>query len=144
MESPSTGETTRIAARASIVDSFKGCGLSGVRIDKEELRRRLLMPQYLRFAVRDSIRCKDPTAGESHFRNRVEENVEPPEAPMVVFINPHSGGRHGPVLKERLQQLISEEQVPADFLFSLTEEILTKTSFASISIYQFLCICVNV
>ncbi|XP_041019050.1 diacylglycerol kinase 4-like isoform X1 [Juglans microcarpa x Juglans regia] len=111
MESPSTGETTRIAARASIVDSFKGCGLSGVRIDKEELRRRLLMPQYLRFAVRDSIRLKDPTAGESHFHNRGEENVEPPEAPMVVFINPHSGGRHGPVLKERLQQLISEEQV---------------------------------
>ncbi|XP_041021570.1 diacylglycerol kinase 7-like [Juglans microcarpa x Juglans regia] len=113
MGSPSTGETTRIAARASMIDSLRGCALLGSQIDKAELRRRLLMPQYLRLAVRDSIRSKDPTAGMTwmHDRGGDEENLEPPEAPMIVFINPRSGGRHGPVLKERLQQLIAEEQV---------------------------------
>jgi diacylglycerol kinase (ATP) len=114
MESPVTGETTRIAARNSMIDSFRGCGLAGIRVDKEELRRTLLMPQYLRLAMRDSIRLKDPTAGEARLNERDGEvnNMEAPQAPMVVFINPRSGGRHGPMLKERLQQLIAEEQVP--------------------------------
>lgn len=114
MESPVTGETTRIAARNSMIESFRGCGLAGIRIDKEELRRTLLMPQYLRLAMRDSIRLKDPTAGEARLNERDGEvnNMEAPQAPMVVFINPRSGGRHGPMLKERLQQLIAEEQVP--------------------------------
>lgn len=113
MESPVTGETTRIAARNSMIESFRGCGLAGIRIDKEELRRTLLMPQYLRLAMRDSIRLKDPTAGEARLNERDGEvnNMEAPQAPMVVFINPRSGGRHGPMLKERLQQLIAEEQV---------------------------------
>ncbi|KAJ8751241.1 hypothetical protein K2173_016422 [Erythroxylum novogranatense] len=31
--------------------------------------------------------------------------------PMVVFINSKSGGHHGPKLKERLKQLMGEEQV---------------------------------
>lgn len=71
------------------------------------------MPQYLRFAMRDSIRLKDPAAGETRLSERgaEEANVEPPEAPMVIFINARSGGRHGPMLKQRLQQLIAEEQV---------------------------------
>lgn len=117
MESPATGETTRIAPRTSMIESFRGCGLAGMRIDKEELRRTLLMPQYLRLAMRDSIRLKDPAAGEARLIERDRDvdgegrNVEPPQAPMVVFINPLSGGRHGPMLKERLQQLIAEEQV---------------------------------
>jgi diacylglycerol kinase (ATP) len=129
MESPATGETTRIAARTSMVESFRGCGLAGMRIDKEELRRSLLMPQYLRLAMRDSIRLKDPTAGEARLneRDRDGESVEPPQAPIVVFINPRSGGRHGPMLKERLQQLIAEEQVPipsSSSSSSLTREIV--------------------
>jgi hypothetical protein len=32
-------------------------------------------------------------------------------APVVVFVNSKSGGRHGPELKVRLHELISEEQV---------------------------------
>lgn len=113
MKSPSTaGDTHKIAVRSSVIESFRACGLSGLRIDKEVLKQKLTMPEYLRFAMRDCIRLQDPTAGESHFRrNKGAGNVEPPEAPMVVFINPKSGGRHGPVLKERLQYLMSEEQV---------------------------------
>lgn len=101
-----------IAARSSLFDSLKGCGLSGIRIDKHELKTKLMMPQYLRLALRDSIRFKDPAAGAS--ATAPPENVAPPppEAPLVVFINPRSGGRHGQKLKQRLQQLISEEQVP--------------------------------
>lgn len=83
----------------------------GMRIDKEELRKRLIMPQYLRFAMRDSIRLKDPSAGETRFRERTDFNGETSDSPIVVFINARSGGRHGPELKERLHQLIAEEQV---------------------------------
>ena len=114
MESPASGSgetATRVVTRGSVIDSIRGCGLSGMRIDKEELRRRLVMPQYLRFAMRDAIRLQDPTAGEARFHERTDLNVGPPEAPIVVFINARSGGRHGPELKERLLQLIAEEQV---------------------------------
>ena len=69
------------------------------------------MPQYLRLAMQDSIRKNDVDGGDHHFRLRSSDDVPCPESPMVVFINSRSGGRHGPVLKERLQQLISEEQV---------------------------------
>ncbi|XP_057749151.1 diacylglycerol kinase 7-like [Arachis stenosperma] len=113
MEPPSaTGDTNKIAVRSSIVESIRGCGLSGMRIDKEDLKKQLAMPQYLRFAMRDSIRLQDPAAGESRYLSRTnDDDSSPPSSPMVVFINPKSGGRHGPALKERLQQLISDEQV---------------------------------
>ncbi|XVE98704.1 hypothetical protein REPUB_Repub03eG0130800 [Reevesia pubescens] len=106
--------TARIVARSSMMDSIRACGLSGlsgIRIDKEELRRRLLMPQYLRFGMLDSIKKKDVDGGDQHFALRGSDEVPCPESPIVVFINPRSGGRYGPLLKERLQQLISEEQV---------------------------------
>ncbi|CAL0325598.1 unnamed protein product [Lupinus luteus] len=110
--SSATGETNKVAVRSSILESFSGCGLSGIRIDKEELKKQLTMPQYLRFAMRDSIRHQDPGAGESRYIRRNDgEDAATPLCPMVVFINPRSGGRHGPVLKERLQQLMSDEQV---------------------------------
>lgn len=123
--------TTRIASRSSMIESFKGCGLTGLRIDKEELQKKLRMPQHLRFAMRDSIRLQDPRAGESRLpgassiagstfvpETDPETKEEPSESPMVVFINPRSGGRHGPLLKERLQMLISEEQVHTTSLVS--------------------------
>ncbi|KAH0867145.1 hypothetical protein HID58_074167, partial [Brassica napus] len=112
-----------VAARSSTVDStaaMRGCGLANltwVGVDKEELRQRLLMPEYLRLAMRDCIKRKDATAIPDHLLlpgGGVADMA--PLAPMVVFINPKSGGRHGPVLKERLQQLMSDEQV-----FDLTE-----------------------
>ncbi|GMI92872.1 diacylglycerol kinase 4 [Hibiscus trionum] len=117
MDSPSAeGEssTALIAARSCMMDSIRSLGLSGlagVKIDKEELTRRLLMPQYLRLAMLDSIRKQDVDGGDHHFPLSGSDDVPCPESPMVVFINPRSGGRIGPVLKERLQELISEEQV---------------------------------
>ncbi|KAK8649777.1 hypothetical protein V6N13_139436 [Hibiscus sabdariffa] len=114
MDSPTpagNSSTTRIVARSSMMDWIRACGLAGVRIDKEELRGRLLMPQHLRLAMLDSIRKQDVDGGDHHFRSRSSDGVPIPESPMVVFINSRSGGRNGPVLKERLQQLISEEQV---------------------------------
>ncbi|KAK7859517.1 diacylglycerol kinase 3 [Quercus suber] len=82
-----------------------------MRIDKEEIWQRLVMPQYLRFAMRDTIHFQDPTATKARFHERTDLNVGPPEAPVVVFINACSGGRHKLKLKERLHQLIAEEQV---------------------------------
>ncbi|XP_019056868.1 PREDICTED: diacylglycerol kinase 7 isoform X4 [Tarenaya hassleriana] len=129
MESPrSLGEAStakfvaaeRPAAAADDVASKRGCGLKGltwVGVDREELRRRLAMPEYLRLAMRECIRRRDATAIPDHLLLPGGATADmAPEAPMVVFINPKSGGRHGPVLKERLQQLMTDEQV-----FDLTE-----------------------
>ncbi|KAJ4958228.1 hypothetical protein NE237_025339 [Protea cynaroides] len=102
-------ESTRVAARSSLVDSFRGCGLKGMRIVKEDLKKRILIPEYLRLAMRDSIRFKNPNAGQEHVGDLKEEVA--PEAPMVVFVNSKSGGRHGTVLKGRLQELMGVEQV---------------------------------
>ncbi|KAI9125477.1 hypothetical protein K1719_002895 [Acacia pycnantha] len=115
MDGPSTArDSHKITVRSSVTESLQACGLSGLRIDKEELKQKLMMPQYLRVAMRDCIRLEDPTAGESHFigsKSDGDGNVKPPEAPMVIFINRKSGGRLGPVLKERLQYLMGAEQV---------------------------------
>lgn len=114
----STADDVTIAARSSLIDSLRGCGLSGIPIDKAHLKANLIMPQYLRLALRDSIRFKDPTA-----KITTPENVLPPEAPLVVFINPRSGGRHGQKLKQRLQHLISDEQVYCFVCFTTCYEI---------------------
>lgn len=95
-----------------MIDSLRGCGLSGIRIDKEDLRRRILIPKYLRLAMRRAINSKDISSGvDSADLVAAEEVHLPPESPMVVFINSRSGGRHGPDLMLRLQQLMGEEQV---------------------------------
>lgn len=116
MESPTStgGSSARIVpARSSMIDSIRGCGLSGVRIDKENLKKKLLIPEYLRHAIRDSIKSKDPDAQARRYFNNGElcAREEAPDGPMVVFVNSKSGGRHGPELKERLQQLMGAEQV---------------------------------
>ncbi|TXG60946.1 hypothetical protein EZV62_012309 [Acer yangbiense] len=108
MDSPSS--TTRIGTRSSMIDSFRGCGLSGIRIDKEELKRTVSIPEYLRTAMLDSIKQKDVAACQRHLVP-AENDVDTPDAPLVVFINSRSGGRHGPELKLRLQQLMGSEQV---------------------------------
>ncbi|XAR51207.1 Diacylglycerol kinase [Bertholletia excelsa] len=110
MESP----RARASARSSVIDSIKGCGIAKVRIPKEDLKRRMEMPQYLRLAMRQAIEAKDVDAGKSQYDLVVAgggEAAQSPESPIVVFINSRSGGRHGPELKGRLEDLISEEQV---------------------------------
>ncbi|KAK2646546.1 hypothetical protein Ddye_021741 [Dipteronia dyeriana] len=108
MDSPSS--TTRIGTRSSMIDSFRGCGLSGIRIDKEELKRTVSIPEYLRTAMLDSIKQKEVAACQRH-SVLAENDVDTPDAPLVVFINSRSGGRYGPELKLRLQQLMGPEQV---------------------------------
>ncbi|KAH9618393.1 hypothetical protein KSS87_019926 [Heliosperma pusillum] len=98
------GETS---FRTAMMDSFRG-----LRVDREELRRRISIPQYLRLAIRRAIYSKDVAAGVDSADLLAADEVDiPPEGPMVVFINSRSGGRHGPELKLRLQQLMGEEQV---------------------------------
>ncbi|MBA0710242.1 hypothetical protein Golax_025229, partial [Gossypium laxum] len=92
--------------------SLKGCGFSsftGFRAEKEDVLR-LAMPLYLRLAMLDCIKKKDVDAGDQHFQTSGSED-DPCENPVVVFINPRSGGRNGSVLQDRLQHMISQEQV---------------------------------
>ncbi|CAK9187310.1 unnamed protein product [Ilex paraguariensis] len=115
MDSPPGSESaTRVAARSSVIDSLKGCTLAGVGIPKEELRKKITVPQYLRLAMKEAIEAKDVDGGRRHFEATHvagAETVELAEAPLVVFINSRSGGRHGPELKARLQDLMGAEQV---------------------------------
>ncbi|KAL6555207.1 Diacylglycerol kinase 4 [Orobanche gracilis] len=106
---PSAAPTSSSASgRSSVVDSLRGFTLSGVRIPKEELRKKITFPRYLRLAMREAIEARNAGAPAV---DRPHEAAEPAEWPMVVFINSKSGGRHGPELKARLQELMSEEQV---------------------------------
>ncbi|XP_020993693.2 diacylglycerol kinase 4 [Arachis duranensis] len=111
--SSTTGDTyIKTPLRSStLINSLRGCGLSNVRIDTKNLRQNLTMPQYLRCAMRDSIRLQDLITEETRTIDSVDNEITAERTPLVVFINPRSGGRHGPVLKERLQHLMSEEQV---------------------------------
>ncbi|GAB2219158.1 hypothetical protein Droror1_Dr00006789 [Drosera rotundifolia] len=111
------GDSTRemTAARVSLLDSFGGCGISAMatatRIDRKELSRRISMPQYLRLAMRRAMRSKDVAAADTTAGLLEGEEKAGVEAPLVVFINSKSGGRRGPELKQRLVQLMGEEQV---------------------------------
>ncbi|KAH9291833.1 hypothetical protein KI387_042978, partial [Taxus chinensis] len=114
-------ETNRVAARSSVVDSFKGCGFSGLKINKDELRRKMLIPEYLRNAMVEAVIKKEFVYDAD--RHRGDKTGTAPEAAIIVFINSKSGGHHGPALKTKLQELISEEQVfdlsdvkPSDFI----------------------------
>uniref|UniRef100_A0A5B6YKB3 Diacylglycerol kinase n=1 Tax=Davidia involucrata TaxID=16924 RepID=A0A5B6YKB3_DAVIN len=114
MDSPRSvgNDSSRTSQRSSVIDSIRGC-TTGARIPKEELQKKITMPQYLRLAMREAIESKDINAGDRHYAPIAGggQVSEPPESPMVVFINSRSGGRHGPELKGRLQELMSEEQV---------------------------------
>lgn len=110
VDSSRTSTSTSTTARSSMIDSLRGCGLSGIRIDKEDLRTRISIPQYLRLAMRRAINSKDVHSTDLLAAETPEVHL-PPISPMVVFINSRSGGRHGPELKLRLQQLMGEEQV---------------------------------
>ncbi|XP_073278236.1 diacylglycerol kinase 4-like [Primulina huaijiensis] len=112
MDYPGT-QTQVGSARSSVIDSIRGCTLAGVRITKEELRKKITFPEYIRLAVREAIQVKDV---ESDAVSRLYDEAqaggaEPPEFPLVVFINAKSGGRHGPELKARLKELMADEQI---------------------------------
>uniref|UniRef100_A0A0E0I9A0 diacylglycerol kinase (ATP) n=1 Tax=Oryza nivara TaxID=4536 RepID=A0A0E0I9A0_ORYNI len=115
--------------------SFRSCGFGRAAVsafEKEDLRARAALPQRLRAAVHAALRAKDPSAGafayvagnaaarggrgggggEVSAANPWFEvaHDDAPESPLVAFVNPRSGGRLGPVLKTRLQELIGEDQ----------------------------------
>lgn len=108
--------STAPSARVSIWESVRACGVWGKELDKAELRRQVVMPRYLRRAVAAAVKAKDEAAGvaaaAAAAEDRAGEDADGPAvAPVVVFVNSRSGGRHGPELKVRLHELITEEQV---------------------------------
>ncbi|KAL5222269.1 hypothetical protein ABZP36_026982 [Zizania latifolia] len=111
--------------------SFRSCGFgraAASAFEKEDIRARAALPQRLRAAVHAALRARDPSAGSFAFvpyhaavggdLSAAAANPwfdvahdDAPESPLVAFVNPRSGGRLGPVLKTRLQELIGEDQV---------------------------------
>lgn len=109
-----TANTPGTPSRMSLIDSLSQCGIGIVvgGVNKEGLRRRVKIPRRLCTAMLDAIQMKESTAYMAEYRAYMaEEEEEPPENPLVVFVNCKSGGRHGPILKGRLQELIGEAQV---------------------------------
>ncbi|XP_062195842.1 diacylglycerol kinase 4-like isoform X3 [Phragmites australis] len=117
--------------------SFRSCGFgraAASAFEKEDLRTRATLPHRLRAAVHAALRARDPAArafaldggGDGAVSNPwfdAAAHDDAPESPLVAFVNPRSGGRLGPVLKTRLQDLIGEDQVfdltvvkPSDFV----------------------------
>ncbi|CAA0809692.1 Diacylglycerol kinase 4 [Striga hermonthica] len=109
MEPTGAPTSSSASGRTSVIDSIRGFTLAGVRVNKEELRRKVTIPRYLRLAMREAIR--ERSGGGTAAAARLQEVAEPAEWPTVVFVNSKSGGRHGPELKARLQELMGEEQV---------------------------------
>ena len=108
--------STAPSARVSILESVRACGVWGKEVDKAELRRQVVMPLHLRRAVAAAVAAKDEAAGvaaaaAAEEQGEGEKEEGPTVAPVVVFVNSRSGGRHGPELKVRLHELITEEQV---------------------------------
>ncbi|GAA0164747.1 kinase [Lithospermum erythrorhizon] len=100
------------SGRSSMVDSIKAITLSGFNIDKQQLKEKITYPEYLRLAMKQAILAKDIDAQQVKRLFEVgNSGGGVVEAPLVVFINSNSGGRHGPKLKERLQALMAQEQV---------------------------------
>ncbi|XP_047308593.1 diacylglycerol kinase 7-like [Impatiens glandulifera] len=126
MDSPPGSDIVRTTARSSVIDSIMSCTLAALRINKEDLKRRITIPTYLRYAINEAIDLKDISAGDRHDPYSYATSCDPQnpcECPLVVFINSKSGGRHGPELIERLQELMGEEQIfdlqfvkPQDFV----------------------------
>lgn len=107
-----TSRNTAASGRSSVIDTIWGC--TGTTIQKDDLRKRITIPEYLRVAIKEAIQNKDVDSVMRHYdmANAVgAEAPQPAESPIVVFINAKSGGRHGPELKARLQELMGEEQV---------------------------------
>jgi hypothetical protein len=132
----------RAEGAPSIWESVRGCVLRGKRLDRAGLWRQVVMPLYLRRAVAAAVAAKDDAAGVAAAAEKDDEDEGPLAAPLVVFVNAKSGGRHGPDLKVRLHELISEEQVmtpraaPRITLVSIC--VLFRDFFASLSPLQFL------
>ncbi|KAL9267043.1 Diacylglycerol kinase 7-like protein, partial [Drosera capensis] len=97
-------------SKPSAISSLRGFGFTGNRIDKHDLRRRISLPQHLRLAMRRAMETRDAFAADG-VDSKEWEGVEAAEAPMVVFLNSRSGGRHGGELKRRLEELMEEDQV---------------------------------
>ncbi|KAL5208471.1 hypothetical protein ABZP36_032906 [Zizania latifolia] len=118
-----TAPSTATSARVSIWESVRACGLWGKEVDKAELRRQVVMPLYARRAVKAAVTAKEESAGVAAAAETERGEEAAIITPVVVFVNSRSGGRHGPELKVRLHELISEEQVfdlsvvkPSDFI----------------------------
>ncbi|XP_060171618.1 diacylglycerol kinase 7-like isoform X1 [Lycium barbarum] len=116
--SSTTASSTRSSSSSSVIDSIWGC--TGSTIHKEDLRKRITIPEYLRVAMREAIINKDVDSVKRHYDMAYADGSETPiasESPIVVFINAKSGGRHGPELKARLQDLMGEEQLGSSEYF---------------------------
>ncbi|RWW32308.1 hypothetical protein GW17_00003027 [Ensete ventricosum] len=104
------------SSSSSIVESIRGCGLPGLRVGRGDLRRRVLIPDRLLAGMAEAVRSRNLCAAEVAAVEGEHGEEDPPEAPLVVFVNSRSGKRYGPLLKSRLQELIGEDQVRASSL----------------------------
>lgn len=51
------------SGRSSIINSLRSCTFSGIMIHKEDLKKKIMMPEYLRLAMKEAIQTKDVEAG---------------------------------------------------------------------------------
>jgi hypothetical protein len=106
-----TTSTPGTSSCTSLIDSLSQCRMDIVGgINKENLHQRVKIPQRLCTTMLEAM-WMESTAHVAEYIDYMAEAEEPPENPLVVFVNCKSGGRNGAILKGRLQELIGEAQV---------------------------------
>jgi diacylglycerol kinase (ATP) len=82
--------------------------LVGLRIDKDELRKRLIIPEYLKISMVEVVRNNEVVFDEDqHCWDNTNTALK---AAVIVFVNSKSIGRRGPTLKAHLQKLSAKSR----------------------------------
>lgn len=100
-------------------------------IDEAELRKKITIPQYLRQAMSDAIKQRNPAATGRGVHSKCwvlgELAHDVPISPIVFFVSTKSGGKLGIALMEMLQVITGFEQV-----FDLS--VVMPTDFVNLSL----------
>jgi diacylglycerol kinase (ATP) len=77
--------------------------LVSLRIDKDELRKRLIIPKYLKISMVEAVRNNEVVFDED--QHCWDDTNTALKVVVILFVNSKSGGRRGPTLKARLPKL---------------------------------------
>ena len=89
--------------REPTFDSSTSKILVSLRIDKDELRKRLIIPEYLKIATVEAVRNNEVVFDED--QHCWDDTNTALKAVVILFVNLKSGGHRGPTLKARLPKL---------------------------------------
>jgi diacylglycerol kinase (ATP) len=82
--------------------------LVGLRIDKDEVRKRLIIPEYLKISMVEVVRNDEVVFDEDE--HCWDDTNTALKSTIIVFVNSKSIGHRGPTLKAQLQKLLAKSR----------------------------------